>query len=183
MSYSTTQRAIRFILFGLAAVPLFAIVFLFASSNMASELVTCVRDGQSTKQAITIKFDEIPALEDWSHEGDQAWNRLLRPGKGGFLLIQKNATDAVPWGISMYHGLHCLKMIRDMMAKAKTTKISNNIHDHSGFEEEHLGHCFAYLAQVSFFVLHLFLRSESQFVLFHRTSRHLYILRFNKRKL
>ncbi|KAB5518247.1 hypothetical protein GE09DRAFT_929729, partial [Coniochaeta sp. 2T2.1] len=56
-------------------------------------------------------FERHPDLEDLSHNGDQTWSELTTP-LGGMLWVKHNDTYSYPWGISMFHGLHCLQMIR-----------------------------------------------------------------------
>jgi hypothetical protein len=70
-------------------------------------------------------------LEDVSPAGDDAWSALMtaRVGqtgslrkdvislrltntKGSFLRIARNETFDFGWGVSMYHSLHCLSMVR-----------------------------------------------------------------------
>lgn len=115
-------------------------------------------------------FDRIPALETLSHDGDKHWGDLVTK-QGGFLWVQHNETYGYPWGISMFHGLHCLAMIRSALQDAsgnatgmpyhehnQQTSRRNDGHDgeHKTHEShaahaknmEHVMHCFSYIAQV-----------------------------------
>ncbi|MCJ1439405.1 hypothetical protein MMC27_008799 [Xylographa pallens] len=104
-------------------------------------------------------FPEVSPLESLGPEGDEAWDRLTT-SSGGFLWLQYNETYDIPWGISMFHGTHCLQMLRQEFQSQ--LGISNggghhhqkrNIatkHDghNSGPDIVHLGHCLAYVVQM-----------------------------------
>ncbi|OKL60687.1 hypothetical protein UA08_03965 [Talaromyces atroroseus] len=109
-----------------------------------------------------ILFHEINELEDLNHEGDEAWDKLFPPS-GGYLFLTSNETtsSSEPWGIGMFHGLHCLQMlwdtIRDLegqLNQSDREQRHNQRHEHShegagAFvnASTHYKHCFAYLAQ------------------------------------
>jgi hypothetical protein len=69
--------------------------------------------------------------------------------KGGFLRLRESSGRIGYYGVSMYHQLHCLKMLRDRIEGK----------DHGGSHEreviddqvtpDHLIHCLDYMAQVS----------------------------------
>lgn len=110
-----------------------------------------------------IIFDEIKALEDLDYEGDEAWDKLFPPS-GGYLFLTSNETSSPwePWGISMFHSLHCLQMLRDTIQNLESRlNQSNNEHQDDQHREHshgggsgaasastHYKHCFAYIAQV-----------------------------------
>ena len=118
----------------------------------------------SPKTIIT-RFQAIPDLEDLSGAGDHVWSTKLLTPHGGFLRVQYNDTFEQNWGISMFHGLHCLQLIRSNLVQAnarlsdQAMAATHASHDHHGAHEQgggigttgtndHLGHCFAYIAQV-----------------------------------
>jgi hypothetical protein len=105
---------------------------------------------------------EKSALDDFSPAGDAAWDNLTF-ASGGFILVRSNDAngndsdaDAKPWGVSMFHGLHCLQMLRAALV-AKTEAPAHEGHAHAAKREDHskhmetghLSHCLAYLADVS----------------------------------
>ncbi|MCJ1310415.1 hypothetical protein MMC25_004079 [Agyrium rufum] len=102
-------------------------------------------------------FREIPLLEDMTHENDEAWHDRVFPGTQGFLHVMYNETFAAPWGISMFHGLHCLGMLREELQIARGMpggKPMKHESTHGKYSaqahEDHVGHCFSYLAQSLF---------------------------------
>lgn len=99
-------------------------------------------------------FTPKPNLEDLSAAGDAAWDALLTP-HGGSVWLQTNDTFAQDWGISMFHGLHCLGLIRVGLR----TGLGHSSNHHMQRNEasssherhldlDHLQHCFSYIAQV-----------------------------------
>ncbi|GAD94989.1 15-hydroxyprostaglandin dehydrogenase, putative [Paecilomyces variotii No. 5] len=62
-------------------------------------------------------FRKIDVLEDMGSAGDEAWNSLLIPEGGGYIFARPedpSATEAEPWGVTMFHSLHCLSMLRKL---------------------------------------------------------------------
>ena len=103
-----------------------------------------------------------------SPAGDAAWaEAALTPG-GGFLRVRSNELTVYGWGISMFHALHCLQMIRTivrdspmMQEESGGAKHENGMaHDHNSghdsghdvMDPEHVAHCIGYIAQVSFVI-------------------------------
>ncbi|KAM7200819.1 protein of unknown function (DUF3328) domain containing protein [Rhypophila sp. PSN 637] len=92
---------------------------------------------------------------------DSWWDRLITPN-GGFLVVQDKAEDEpLGFGVSMFHQLHCLNMIRsqflDGMQKDENG-VPESIQTTTGEEDEleeklrkservHLLHCFEHIAQ------------------------------------
>ncbi|KAJ6783185.1 hypothetical protein PWT90_07876 [Aphanocladium album] len=109
--------------------------------------------------ATTVRyFDEISALEDLSPSGDSAWTSMVNTPKGGFIWVKHNATVDMAWGVSMFHAIHCLQLLRGTI-QMQTYNVTAKAHDHGGggapkqnegheaFDMGHVGHCFGYLAQ------------------------------------
>lgn len=66
---------------------------------------------------------------------------------GGFLMIKSDDAAPVGYGISVFHQIHCIEMLRASLFPVDGL----HEHDHTGSrheEREHLGHCLDYLAQV-----------------------------------
>ena len=119
-------------------------------------------------------FGEFPVLVDMSPAGDAAWaEAALTPG-GGFLRVRSNESTVYGWGISMFHALHCLQMIRTIVRDSPMMQEESSgakhekgmAHDHASghdsghdmMDPEHVAHCIGYIAQVSLgieFVHHL----------------------------
>lgn len=112
---------------------------------------------------ITTAFRERPVLEDLSPAGDDSWERMALPRKGGFLWVEYNETSNEAWGISMFHALHCLKMLRLVIRNSGLMKSVVGESDpvqhsegggetgtlmHPDMDPVHIGHCVGYIAQV-----------------------------------
>lgn len=95
-------------------------------------------------------FSKLEDLEDMGAAGDTAWESLFPKG-GGYLYLRSSnsSTGSEQWGVSMFHSLHCLFMLRsglqhasakdhESMTRRLTLHISQN----------HMAHCLSYLAQV-----------------------------------
>lgn len=113
---------------------------------------SCPRHPNSAPDPITSTFERIQALEDLSGNGDIAWATQMSTPKGGFLRVRRNETLIENWGISVFHALHCLEIIRDALRSLEhhpdsSTK-SNPPSHHHGQDTEHTLHCLSYLAQV-----------------------------------
>jgi hypothetical protein len=100
---------------------------------------------------ITLTFERIDALEDLSENGDIAWLTQTSTSKGGFLRVRRNETVIENWGITVFHALHCLGIIREALRSIdypdSVTKSNQHSHRH-GQDTEHTLHCLSYLAQV-----------------------------------
>lgn len=117
----------------------------------------------------TALFRERPILEDLSPSADAAWEKTLLTRRGGFLWVEFNDTSNEAWGISMFHALHCLKMLRIASRSSPMVKsvvgVASEARDHierrratighPDMDPAHIGHCIGYIAQVrsSFSVL------------------------------
>ncbi|KAI4260313.1 MAG: hypothetical protein L6R42_004113, partial [Xanthoria sp. 1 TBL-2021] len=99
---------------------------------------------------ITTVFQDRPILENLSPSANEEWERALLTPKGGFLWVQYNVTAERPYGISMFHGLHCLKMLREVIQSSHSaTKGSEHTGEHKAHSQSlnHIGHCIGYIAQ------------------------------------
>lgn len=110
----------------------------------------------------TTLFRERPILEDLSPSADEAWEQMTLTRRGGFLWVEFNDTSNEAWGISMFHALHCLKMLRTAIRSSEMMKSvvegSGGASDNGGQEggslehpdmdPKHIGHCVGYIAQV-----------------------------------
>lgn len=126
------------------------------STELQDEIV-----GLGQKGTNGIVFREIEALEDMSAAGDERWDGLFA-GDGYLFLKPKNTSlPPEPWGVSMFHGLHCLQVLRSKI-QVLEGRVSGGEplegqgqHGHHHGESDdpdvsdiHYLHCFSYLAQV-----------------------------------
>lgn len=103
-------------------------------------------------------FRKIDVLEDMGAAGDEAWSSLLLPQGGGYILARPedpSATEAEPWGVTMFHSLHCLGILRNAIQEQNGLRTGEG-RDHSrnhtkrggDGDESHTAHCLSYIAQV-----------------------------------
>jgi hypothetical protein len=78
--------------------------------------------------------------------GSQAWAGKLLTPKGGFLWVKYNETLDVTWAITMFHGLHCLEVIRSRLLD--TSSGPKLFASQNSSVSDHAVHCLDYLAQV-----------------------------------
>ncbi|KAL4892602.1 hypothetical protein BDV59DRAFT_202355 [Aspergillus ambiguus] len=113
-------------------------------------------------------FDPNHALERDSFESTPiqeqlSWEDLLMPDSGGGILAQQPPRDPfehhqgdsiadVSYGISMFHQLHCLIILRGLIfPETSHKKVNSTLPPHSGnprVDRTHWAHCFDYIAQV-----------------------------------
>ena len=108
----------------------------------------------------TVQFREQPILGSLSPSTDEAWERTALTPKGGFLWVEFNETNNAAWGISMFHALHCLKLLRNVIRSSEMMKnvvgpetghdgiSSGGKPQHLRMNPTHVGHCVGYIAQV-----------------------------------
>lgn len=108
---------------------------------------------------VTKTFDHVEALEDMSHEADNAWTSTLMPPNDGFILVKHNETMDLRVGISMFHALHCLSLVRAVLQDEPVEDVSSthrrrhqDLRGKAGSDrflhKTHLPHCLMYIAQV-----------------------------------
>ena len=86
------------------------------------------------------------------------WEESLPTRNGGFLMVQEDGSSAaIQYGVSMFHQLHCVMMLREkligggghkMNHHARESTVESHSEDQPSTEEDHLGHCLDYIAQV-----------------------------------
>ncbi|KAI4230241.1 MAG: hypothetical protein L6R36_000206 [Xanthoria steineri] len=128
-------------------------VLVMLSIIFHSNIISAFQDLESNHhqpRRITTVFQDRPILENLSPSANEEWERALLTPRGGFLWVQYNITAEQPYGISMFHGLHCLKMLREVIQSSHTaTKGSEHpgAHKEHGQSLNHIRHCIGYIAQ------------------------------------
>jgi hypothetical protein len=133
---------------------LFITLFIIFNDHITaslSNLTMVVRNPERTSpnaHSFAFMFNEIKNMEDWSTQGDKVWDAFFPDQKSGFLWVVREETAATePWGVSMFHGLHCLKMIRETLVDTMRVPETTLTH-HMDMDMDHISHCFTYLLQV-----------------------------------
>ena len=100
-------------------------------------------------------FRELPAMQNMSYSHDKSWEETM-PITGGFIWVQHNDTTSLEYGISMFHALHCLDMLRSMIQDGIRMQHHGSVpQDDDGdtsdgfLHKKHMPHCIGYIAQVS----------------------------------
>lgn len=108
-------------------------------------------------------FRERLDIENLDPEADELWNGALNTPLGGFLLVAHNETFYRGWGVSMFHSIHCLSMLRTSFQSyfgLATGPGGHGDHTHgsqgrrraaglAGIDErQHVEHCMGYIAKV-----------------------------------
>lgn len=78
--------------------------------------------------------------------------RRLHPN-GGYIKLQYNSTFKINFGISMFHSIHCLEMLREKIVGSEATHVHGAASSDAEVEEKdkdpkHLEHCIDYVLQV-----------------------------------
>ncbi|RAL17388.1 uncharacterized protein BO97DRAFT_359181, partial [Aspergillus homomorphus CBS 101889] len=107
--------------------------------------------GPPLQLPVTRKFQPLTPL--WRAQSDtSSWESLLSPPNGGMLKVRTSNGTITDYGISMFHQLHCLSMLRGVIfpsisqhhgASTSSLPHSDNAHEDS----VHWAHCFDYIAQ------------------------------------
>jgi len=142
--------------------------FVFSTSNLASNasygswlspasFLCDVSSNEATdtrlKRAKLQPFRNRPELEDMGEVGDRLWSQISSTSQGGFIWVRHNETYKTGYGVSMFHALHCLSMVRDALkgpGRAMSDHMSHSRAESRGSNAEHemhTSHCLSYIAQ------------------------------------
>ena len=117
----------------------------------------------SSHDVVFYDYDEFQSL---SSATDSAWNNLLTPN-GGMLYSIDTSGRRVGRGISMFHQLHCLSMVRSKLQSLSGPDAGSErhhsagerhdyAHNHHDLDNDHVLHCLDYIRQVRRWVSFLF---------------------------
>lgn len=116
----------------------------------------CTQLTEESKATVQTVFKGKLGLENLSSADHSDPTPAIEKPQWGLLWVQRNETYKQAWGISIFHALHCLEMIRDELDDRTRDQTrdailgrsaGNREHDHQ--REDHVHHCLAYIAQVS----------------------------------
>jgi hypothetical protein len=116
---------------------------------------TWITDCEECTSPFTQQMDFSPhaEFEDLSSKSDFEWERLLTPNDG--FLVREIDSKRQNWGISMFHQLHCLQVIRTelqllmnltTLQELQPKKYPRGVKEHH--DSGHVVHCVDYLRQV-----------------------------------
>ncbi|RAK96760.1 uncharacterized protein BO80DRAFT_428764 [Aspergillus ibericus CBS 121593] len=154
---------------------LLAILYLLILRNITfprTAPTPCICPSTPTSPPYTLQTFFPPHTQ--THPQNQGIESLLSQSKtipnNGFITITEQSSDNPQpqyFGISMFHQLHCLDMIRDSITTStnnNTTPAESNEHHHThhtrSYEGMHIGHCLDYLAQVRLLFAQRMIRSS-----------------------
>ncbi|KAL6792247.1 hypothetical protein GGI42DRAFT_335648 [Trichoderma sp. SZMC 28013] len=112
----------------------------------------------SERPNFLFEFLERHDIESLDSAADGAWDQAMSTPLGGFLLVQHNETYNLGWGVSMFHSVHCLRMLRATMQNYFGLAAGNTghgTHTHGGRdgatlkvdERTHVEHCLGYIGR------------------------------------
>ncbi|KAK1255388.1 hypothetical protein MKX08_009383 [Trichoderma sp. CBMAI-0020] len=104
------------------------------------------------------EFLERPDIESLDSAVDGAWNQAMNTPLGGFLLVRHNETYSQGWGVSMFHSIHCLGILRSTMQNYFGLAPENGGHATHAHgqrdgallhvdERKHVEHCLGYIGR------------------------------------
>lgn len=105
------------------------------------------------------EFLERPDIESLDSTVDGAWSQAMNTPLGGFLLVRHNETYSQGWGVSMFHSIHCLGILRSTMQNYFGLAPENGGHAAHAHgqrdgatlhvdERKHVEHCLGYIGRV-----------------------------------
>ncbi|KAE8352699.1 hypothetical protein BDV28DRAFT_165358 [Aspergillus coremiiformis] len=142
-----------------------AIVFLFWNNGPGSTFTHQIQnklcsESPSWDTSLSRTFRPISSLETISHPSghssnngvdDISWESLLLPQNGGLLRVRTSNDTVTDHGVSMFHQLHCLIVIRDLIfpepSRGNRNSTSPSHIGHPKSDAIHWAHCFDYIAQ------------------------------------
>lgn len=142
------SRTYLFTVLSVALLSTAAVVLYFwdGSFNLIQSQI-CPKVSLWETQHITRIFRPIRSLESDNDPENNTFRSLLLPQNGGLLKVRmSNDSEKVnDYGISMFHQLHCLVVLREIIFPGSSTAHA----EHDGrMARVHWAHCFDYLAQV-----------------------------------
>jgi hypothetical protein len=95
------------------------------------------------------KFTSEPEWEEWTMNVTQQWETMLPNDPLG---QDESFNDGIPYGLGMFHQVHCLHEIRvqySALLEVDGTTNSEREYARTDVQRKHIGHCFNWIRQVS----------------------------------
>lgn len=130
------------ILFATAIISILFTLFVWNPHAWNLHLVNQCVVANSNEARFPVEFADNMSFATLSPSSDKLWEDLVPPNLG---LVMKMGEEGerVPFGIAMFHQLHCLREIR--------IALQNSVNpNHSEGFPWHVLHCFDYMRHVSF---------------------------------
>jgi hypothetical protein len=123
-------------------------------SNFSAMVSTVRSHACNSEPAKMISFSDYDEFQSIGSEADQVWDNIVTPN-GGYLYQTESNGHIYGSGISMFHQLHCLQMIR---TKIQVLSFPNGSYGPPGtrqthahahhVDDDHVMHCLDYVRQV-----------------------------------
>ncbi|EMC94970.1 hypothetical protein BAUCODRAFT_520272 [Baudoinia panamericana UAMH 10762] len=107
-----------------------------------------------------VRFTMRKQYWDLTSDGDTLWDEII-PENGGFIFHSNQSGTPYYTGVSMFHQLHCLQMLRMALVQKQDPAAHQDGHTHRrsaagkgymhhmhGVKQPHWVHCLDYLEQV-----------------------------------
>ncbi|CAK96506.1 hypothetical protein AlacWU_09767 [Aspergillus niger] len=145
-----------FLLFSIIGI-IFSSTGSLVSLSQKFQIHVCPSESSRRTPPITRKFQSLTPLLGTQagaalpHDTDRSWESLLLPQNGGILKVRTDNNTITDYGISMFHQLHCLTVLRGLIfPESSQHHGASTSPSHSGDDHEdavHWAHCFDYIAQ------------------------------------
>lgn len=99
----------------------------------------------------SLRPESYSGAADVASDDDIDWEALLLTANGGFLMVEEADGATKGYGVSMFHQLHCLTMIRTMLLGQAMSMEHETQGEEWKKDPRHWVHCLEYLTQVWFF--------------------------------
>ncbi|KAI0882872.1 uncharacterized protein GGS22DRAFT_190851 [Annulohypoxylon maeteangense] len=125
----------------------------YTTGNSQPKLTECPAPHSSQELSPTNFVEDpwkYPVYNRKESKGIDWWEDLLTPN-GGFLMVKEQGGEINEIGVSMFHQLHCLSMVRAMLLKGGShmdhVHVENRDMNQGAKDRGHFLHCFDYIVQ------------------------------------
>lgn len=127
-------------------------VFILSTFVFQKNLIGAIASIRPVKPISSDLLPETRILHKFSQAIDGGWASRPLTNKGGFLWVQYNETYRVTWGVTVFHALHCIEMLRIYTLNDSTIyahEAPGDIAPANMDQSVHMSHCLDYISQVS----------------------------------
>jgi hypothetical protein len=141
------------LLFATAIISILFTLFVWNPHAWSLRLVNQCVVANSNEARFPVEFADNMSFATISPSSDKLWEDLVPPNLGLVMKMGEKG-ERVPYGIAMFHQLHCLQEIRTALQNAvnpnRQTEKKHASENHSEALPWHVLHCFDYMRHVSF---------------------------------
>ncbi|KAF1992170.1 hypothetical protein K402DRAFT_128 [Aulographum hederae CBS 113979] len=135
---NVSSRANLCLAFSVLVLCIFGLLYIFEGPPVSSNSILSALQNDIRRHAVT--FEQHLEFYDLTTAGDGNWSTIL-PNNGGFVVQKQRGGSYSMAGITMFHQLHCLQMIRggiqELESETKRLKLRQVTGRHGDEEDEH----------------------------------------------